>query len=107
MSEESSESASAIFTRFHYFRTLFNEENVLSKNSTHSRKFNSRRQAYFIALKKTSTDGKQAYYKSFVTSLKKKKKLHRDEFSLKSKYYHQMLKHFQASKFLRAIDIEI
>ena len=65
-----------IFTRFHYFRTLFNKKNVLLKKSTHFRKLNLRRQAYIIALKKTSTNEKQAYYKSFVTSLKKKKKLH-------------------------------
>ena len=108
MSEDESKTTSqAIFTRFHYFRTLFDEKNVLSKKLTHFRKFNSRRQTYFIVLKKVLTNEKQTYYKSFVTSLKKKKKLHRNEFSSKSKYYHQILKHFQASKFLRIIDIEI
>ena len=107
LENESETISRTAFTRFHYFRTLFDEENVLLKESTRFRKFNSRRQAYFIALEKTSTNEKQAYYESFVTSLKKKKKFYWDEFSSKSKYYHQMLKHFQASKFLRIINIEI
>ena len=68
MSKNKSETTSrAVFTRFHSFHTLFDEENVLSEKLTCFRKFNSRRQAYFIVLKKVSTDEKQTYYKSFVT----------------------------------------
>ena len=77
----------AVFTRSYYFRTLLDEENILSKNLTRFRKFNLRRQAYFIALEKTSVNEKQAYYKLFVTFMKKKKRSHRNELSSESKYY--------------------
>ena len=99
-------SSRAVFIRSHFTRTLFDEENVLLKDSIRLRKLNSRRQAYHIALI-ISTDGKRAYYKSFMISMKKKKRLHRNELSSKSKYYHQILKHFQASDFLRIINVEI
>ena len=89
MSKDESKTASrAIFTRFHYFHKLFNKKNVLLKKSICFRKFNSRRQTYFIVLKEILTDKKQAYYELFVTSLKKKKRFHRDKFLSKLKYYH-------------------
>ena len=58
----------AVFTRFHYFRTLLDEKNILSKNLIYFQKFNLSRQAYYIALNR-----KKAYYESFVTSMKKKR----------------------------------
>ena len=97
----------AVFTRSHYFRTLLDEENVLSKNSTRFRKFNLRRQAYLIALKEALINEKQAYYESFMISMKKKKRSHRDELSSELKYYQQMLKHSEISDFLRIMNIEI
>ena len=97
----------AVFTRSHYFRTLLDEKNVLSKDSTRFRRFNLRRQAYLIALKEVSINEKQAYYESFVISMKKKKRFHRDELSSESKYYQQMLKHSEVSDFLRVMNIEI
>ena len=78
MLETSSKSALTIFTRSYYSRTLLNEKNILLKNLICFRKPNLRRQTYFIILKKTSTGGKQVYYKLFMTSLKKKKRFHRN-----------------------------
>ena len=43
LENESETISRTAFTRSHYFRTLFDEENVLSKKSTRFRKFNSRR----------------------------------------------------------------
>ena len=97
----------AVFIRSHYSRTLLDEENVLSKDLIRFRRSNLRRQAYLIALKEALINEKQAYYESFVISMKKKKRFHRNELSSESKYYQQMLKHFEASDFLRVMNIEI
>ena len=39
--------------------------------------------------------------------MNKKKRLHRNDFLFKSKFYYQMFKHLKAIKFLRVIDVEI
>ena len=79
----------------------------MSKNLTRFRKFNLRRQAYLIALKEILINEKQAYYESFMTFMKKKKKSYRNELSSKLKYYQQILKHFEVSDFLQVMNIEI
>lgn len=91
----------------HFQRTLLSEDNVLPEGSTRIRKPSARRQAYLTALEEAPTGGKEAYYGAFMASIKKEKRPHRDELPPEPKYYHQMLKHPEASGFQRAIDTEV
>ena len=84
--------------------------NILSENSTRSRK-SSRKATYYSALNETSTNDKEFFYTAFSASLikvtLKNIKLHQDNLSSKFKYYKEMIKHSLASRFVYVIYIEI
>ena len=49
----------------------------------------------------------RSFYEAFTVSMNKKKRLHRNDLLLESRFYYQMLKHLKATEFLRVIDVEI
>ena len=97
-------------------RSFFSEEDILPEDQKRNRKpstqrelskSNVRREVYYIALNEVFAGDLQTFYDSFIISLTKDKRLHRDNLSPESKHYDQMLRHSEAKGFLKATEVEI
>ena len=92
----------------HWEKTTINENNILLVKTSRFRKSNSNREFnHFIALKNVFVEEVRSFYEAFTISMIKKKRSHKNNFSTKFKFYHQMLKHFEIVDFFRVINVEI
>lgn len=92
----------------HWSKTTINEANIQPEGTSRTRKPNPLRGFnYHTALEDASAGGMGSFYGAFTTSMIKEKRPHRDHLLAEPRFYHQMLKHPEATGFLRAIDVEI
>ena len=88
--------------------TTINENNILFEEISRNRKSNSLRNFnHYVVLKNVFVEKIRSFYETFATSMQKKKRSHRNDFLIKFKFYHQMLKHSKVVDFFRIIDVEI
>ena len=108
--EELLSSASSLKTTKskHWAKTTIDEINIQSEKIIRIRKSNSLRNFnHYIALENAFAEEMRSFYETFMISMTKEKRSHRDDLLVESKFYHQMLKHIEIVDFLRIIDVKI